>query len=132
MSAETDASQVGEIDLRGPAGLGLRTKGYRLMDIAWIILGAAVIWGAWEQKSHAGDSAQQSAAIVKAINDANMAVVQSLKESNAHTVEALKAMTIEQKKSTAAIREIACLNDPVMRNRADAREFCKRISRDDR
>jgi hypothetical protein len=61
-----------------------------------------------------------------------MAVVNSLKESNSHTVEALKAMTVEQKKSTSAIREIACLNDPVMKNRSDAREFCKRMARDDR
>jgi hypothetical protein len=132
MSGETEASTIGEIDLRGPAGIGLRTRGYRLMDIAWIIVGAGVIWGAWELKAHAGDSEKQSAAIVKAINEANSAVVQSLKESNAHTVEALKAITAEQKKSTAAIREIACLNDPAMRNRSDAREFCRRMSRDER
>lgn len=130
--APQEETQTGEIDLRGPAGLGLRTKGYRLMDIAWIVVGGGVIWGAWELKAHAGDSERQSAAIVKSINDANAAVVQSLKESNAATVKALQDLAAEQKKSTAAMRDVACLSDPSMRNRPDARDFCRRMSREDR
>jgi hypothetical protein len=130
--AGDDETQTGEVALTGPGGVGMRAKGYRLMDIAWIILGAAVIWGAWEQKSHAGDSAQQSAAIVKSINDANLAVVQSIKESNAATVKALEAFAAEQKKATLQITIGNCMNSPAMRNRNDAREECRRIVRDDR
>jgi hypothetical protein len=127
MSGETEASTIGEIDLRGPAGIGLRTRGYRLMDIAWIVVGAGVIWGAWELKAHAGDSEKQSAAIVKSINDANAAVVQSLKESNANTVKALQDLTAEQRRATNAIREVACLNDPALKNNPNASAICKRL-----
>ena len=133
MAAEGDETQTGEIEFKGPAGVGLRTKGYRLMDIAWLILGAAIIFGAWELRAHAGDSSAQSAAIVKSITEANSAIVQALKEqqavakeSNVETVRALQRLT--RTKS-----EANCLLDPLMRNRPDAREFCKRVSgRDDR
>lgn len=132
MAGDTEATQQGEIELKGPAGVGLRTKGYRLMDIAWIIIACGMIWSAWELKAHAGDSAHQSAAIVKSINDANEAVVKSLKESNSATVKALEDMAKEQRRANATMREIACLSDPAMKNRADARDFCKRMSGTDR
>ena len=132
MAAEGEETQAGEVELKGPGGLGLRTKGYRLMDIAWILVAAGMVWSAWELKAHAGDSATQSAAIVKSINEANMAVVQSLKESNSATVKALEEMAKEQRRANATMREIACLSDPAMKNRADAREFCKRMSGGDR
>lgn len=127
-----NADKDKEIGVTGPGGVSLRAKGYRIMDLAMVVLSIGFAYGAWELKAHAGDSERQSAAIVKSINEANAAVVQSLKESNAATVQALKEMTVEQKKATAAIREIACLNDPAMRNRPDAREFCKRVSWADR
>ena len=130
--SEPERTQAGEIELKGPAGVGVRAKGYRLMDIAWVLISVAIAYGAWELKAHAGDSEKQSAAIVKSINDANAALVGSMKESNAATVQALKELTSEQKKSTNAMREIACLSDPTMRNRPDARDFCKRMSRDER
>ena len=120
-----------ELALNGPGGLGIRAKGYRLMDLGMIIMSLGFAWGAWELKAHAGDSERQTTAIVKSINDANTAMVQSLKESNSATVKALQEMTKEQKHGTAAMREIACLTDPTMRNRQDAREFCRRISRDE-
>lgn len=125
--AGEEETQTGEVELKGPGGLGLRTKGYRLMDIAWVIVGAGVIWGAWEQKSHAGDSTAQSAAIVKSINEANAAVVQSLKESNAQTVKALQELTAEQRQATNAMREVACLNDPALKNNPNASAICKRL-----
>lgn len=127
-----EETQTGEVGLTGPGGIGLRAKGYRLMDIAWVVLAAAVIYGAWELKAHAGDSAHQSAAIVKSINEANAAVVNSMKESNAATVKALQDMTTEQRKANATMREIACLSDPAVKNRTDAREFCRRMAGIDR
>ena len=68
----------------------------------------------------------------KSVKEANLAVVQAIKESGAMTAKAIEQFTIEQKRSTNAQRETACLSDPTLRNRADAREFCKRMSRDDR
>ena len=129
---ETQTNANAEVALTGPGGLGLRAKGYRLVDLVFILGACGLIWGAWELKAHAGDSEKQSAAIVKSINDANAALVGSMKESNAATVKALQELTAEQKKSTNAMREIACLSDPTMRNRPDARDFCKRMSRDER
>ena len=115
------------------AGLGVRAKGYRLVDLLFILGALGLVWGAWELKAHAGDSATQSAAIVKAVTESNNAIVQALKEqqavakeSNAQTVRVLERLTRAQ-------AEANCLLDPMMKNRADAREFCKRISgRDDR
>jgi hypothetical protein len=131
---QAEETQAGELELKGPAGVGVRYKGYRLMDIAWVIVGGGVIWGAWELKAHAGDSEKQSAAIVKSINDANAAMVQSLKEStqslresNAHTVKALQDLTAEQRRATNAIREVACLNDPALKNNPNASAICKRL-----
>jgi hypothetical protein len=124
---QAEETQAGELELKGPAGVGVRYKGYRLMDIAWVIVGGGVIWGAWELKAHAGDSEKQSAAIVKSINDANAAVVQSLKESNANTVKALQDLTAEQRRATNAIREVACLNDPALKNNPNASAICKRL-----
>ena len=121
MTEETQANPNAEVALTGPGGVSLRAKGYRLVDLLFIIGALGLIWGAWELKTHAGDAARQGDAIVKSINDANAAPVKALQE-----------LAAEQKKSTNAMREIACLSDPAMRNRADARDFCKRMSRDER
>ena len=129
MTEETQANPNAEVALTGPGGVSLRARGYRLVDLVFIIGACGLVWGAWELKAHAGDSEKQSAAIVKSINDGNAVMVQALKESNESTVKALKEMTLEQKRSTEAMREIACLSDPTMRNRPDARDFCRRMSR---
>ena len=125
MSSEDDNK---ELSVTLPGGAGGHAKGYRLMDIAWFVMAGAVSYGAWELKAHAGDSAAQNAAIVKSITEANSAIVQALKEqqavakeSNALTVRVLERLTRSQAESN-------CLLDPLMKNRADAREFCKRIS----
>ena len=117
-----------ELDLTGPGGIGIRAKGYRLMDLGMIIMSLGFAWGAWELKAHAGDSTAQSAAIVKSITEANSAIVQALKEqqavakeSNAQTVRVLERLSRTQ-------AEANCLLDPLMKNRADAREFCKRMA----
>lgn len=70
--------------------------------------------------------------ISNALKESNTALVNALKESNANTLGALKELTTEQRRSTQAIKEIACLNDPAMKNRNDARDFCKRMARDER
>ena len=131
MAGET--SSDAELQVSNPVLGSIRTKGYRLMDVAWVIIACGMAWSAWELKAHAGYSSHQSAAIVKSITEANSAIVQALKEqqavakeSNVETVRALQRLTRTQ-------AEANCLLDPLMRNRPDAREFCKRMSgRDER
>lgn len=77
----------------------------------------------------AKDNEKSNATIAK---ENNKALTDTLKESNAAFVRAIEALTIEQRRATVAAKEIACLNDPVMRNRADARDFCKRLVGDGR
>ena len=119
----TDDEQK-ELDLRGPGGFGVRAKGYRLMDIGMVIMAAGFAWGAWEMRAHAADSTSQTAAIVKSINDASDKMVEALKRVE----EAQKQGTIEQKKTSQTMKEIACLNDPDTKNMRNARDFCKRQS----
>ena len=110
------------------AGQHIRAKGYRLMDLLWIAIFCGVGWYVYQVNAQAQADKQSVATSVK---EANMAVVQALKESNANTVEAIKMLTMEQKKSTSAMRETACLLDPAMKNKADARDFCKRMTRNE-
>ena len=109
------------------AGQHIRAKGYRLMDLLWIAMFCGVGWWVYQNNAQAQADKQNVAASVK---EANIAVVDALKQSNAATVEAIKTLALEQKKSTQAMRETACLLDPALKNRQDAREFCKRMTRD--
>lgn len=89
--------------------------------------------GAQADKAQVANTLSKSNSdIAGALKDSNLAIVQALKESNANTLSAIKELTSEQKKSTNAIKVGNCLNDPSMKNRQDAREFCNRITRDDR
>lgn len=124
----SDETSSGEIAVTGPAGVGVRAKGYRIMDVAWVLIAIGMAWGAWELKAHAGDSERQSAAIVKSIN-----------EASDRMVKAIEKMAEEQKSTNAEIRQVKhaqretnCLQDPAMRNRPDARSICKRLSGDER
>ena len=135
MTATTDAQQEdsAELQVSNPVLGSIRTKGYRLMDIAWVGIACAIAYGAWELKAHAGDSAQQNAAIVKSITEANSAIVQALKEQQAVAKESNTATVRVLERLTMAQAEANCLLDPLMKNRNDAREFCKRVSgRDER
>ena len=125
---EEDTS-AGEIAVTGPAGVGVRAKGYRIMDVAWVLIAAGLAWGAWELKAHAGDAERQSQAVVKSINEASDKMVKAMEKM----AEEQKESRIEQKKSTAAMNIVACLQDPAMRQVSNAREVCRRIiMRDDR
>lgn len=89
--------------------------------------------GAQQDKATVASTLQKSNAdIAGALKESTSAMVHALKESNTNTLNALRELTTEQKKSTVAIREGNCLQDPAMRNRPDARDFCKRLTRDDR
>ena len=80
----------------------------------------------------AGTLEQSNSIVAEALKQSNKAVTDALKELAIEQRRATDAINAEQRRSTNAMKEIACLNDPVMRNRGDARDFCKRIARDDR
>ncbi len=126
--AEDDAK---EVDLT-VAGQHVRAKGYRLIDLIWLPLVLGVAYICLTLYNHEATAQTEKQAIAAQMKESNKAMVEALKESNVVTVQAIKELTTEQKKSTSAIREVACLNDPALRNRPDARDFCKRLTRDDR
>lgn len=61
----------------------------------------------------------------KMVEESNKAVVKAITDSNDKMVSAIN-------KLTSRSAEIACLSDPAMKNRVDARDVCRRLSRDDR
>lgn len=126
-----EAAAQPELDVKA-FGAEARTKGYRLMDLVWLPMVLGIAWLIMTHISHAADTKDEKAALARALTESNATIAATLKESNAATVQAIREMAAEQRKSTDAIREIACLSDPAIKNRGDAREFCKRMSRDSR
>lgn len=122
-----DENDGKEIDLT-IGGQTVRAKGYRLVDLVWPILGAGLIYIGFTLYHHAeaGDEGQKKTAEV--LRESNKALLEALKENNANTVRALEQLATEQRKGTSATKEVACLNDPMMKDRRDARDFCKRVS----
>lgn len=127
MSEESAAEIDAEI-----AGQKLRAKGYRLVDLVWLPLMIAVAYTANGMYEHRAEAKDDAAKIATTLKDSNQNVAAALKDNNTSLTETLRAMTSEQKKGNAVMREMVCLSDPLMKNRGDAREFCKRMSRDDR
>ena len=126
------------IEASNPVLGSLKVSGATLNTIFTIfgfIVACFIAWVLWLHHAQAGDEkvqAKENARIVsEALKESNKAVAEALKESNVNTVKAIEALSLEQKRSTRAMKEIACLNDPAMRFRSDARDFCKRMSRDD-
>ena len=126
-----DENRDKEIELT-IAGQHGRAKGYRLLDLIWLPMLLAVSYTAFTLYHHEATAQNVGKDVAASVREANKDVVNALKESNSATVKAIDALATEQKKSTIVMREMVCLSDPTMRNRSDAREFCKRISRDDR
>lgn len=130
-----------ELDLE-IGGQKMRARGYRMLDLLWFLLAIGVAYCSFTLWQREAQAQTEKAAIAKALVDSNSSVATALKESNAamvgaikeaneNTVKALNANTAEQKRSTKALREMACLIDPAMQRRNDARDFCKRLARDD-
>lgn len=136
--AEETKTEGGELDLE-VAGQKIRTRGYRLVDLAWLPLllfsaYSALVLYQHEAHSQADVKASMDAStsVVNAMKENNRALVDALKESNQNTLGAIKELTAEQRKSTSAMRETTCLLDPAVKDRRDAREFCKRMVLGDR
>lgn len=120
-----------ELDVK-IAGQEVRTKGYRLTDLIWLPMGLGIAYACMSLYNHEATAQSDKAMLANTLKESNGQIAQALKESNLRTAEAIERMAVEQKRATSAMREVACLSDPVMRNRSDAREFCKRMARDDR
>lgn len=126
----TDA-EGNEIDVT-VAGQHIRAKGYRLLDVIWLPVALGVGYTGMTMYNHSAEAKDEKAALARTLKESNENTARVLKESSANTVEAIKAMAVEQRKATNVLREMSCLLDPAMKGRSDAREFCKRMSRDDR
>lgn len=85
-------------------------------------------WAAFTIGAHEAQAQASAARTADVLEKSNQRLLETLEKNTAATVKALERVADEQKKATAATKEIACLNDPAMRNRGDAREFCKRMS----
>ena len=114
------------------AGQKFRAKNYRLIDLIWLPLVLGVAYIALTLYQHEASAQSEKAMIANTLKESNHTIAEALKESNKVTAEAIKQNTQEIRRATSKLTEIACISDPAMKNRQDAREFCKRISRDDR
>ena len=137
MTEETK-TEGGELDLE-VAGQKIRTRGYRLVDLAWLPLLLFSAYSAlvlYQHEAHSQSDLKATidanANVVNAMKENNKALVEALKESNQNTLGAIKELTAEQRKSTNAMKETACLLDPAVKDRRDGREFCKRMVLGDR
>lgn len=119
-----------EIDVE-VAGQHVRAKGYRLVDLIWLPMVLGIAYTCMSLWQHEASAQQDKANLAATLKDSNSTIAQALRESNAKTADAIDRMATEQRRSTSAMREVACLSDPSMKNRTDARDFCRRMARSD-
>lgn len=124
--------QTGELDVSNPVLGSIRAKGYRLSDLLWPLVIVGLGYTSLTLYNHSVEAKDEKEAIAKSLKESHAQTAQALKESNANTAEAIRQMATEQKKATNVLREMSCLLDPQVVRRSDAREFCKRITRDER
>lgn len=113
------------------AGQSVRAKGYRLVDLIWLPLVLGTAYTCFMMYQHDAAARDDKATLAATLRESNAAIATALKENNANVVGALKDLATEQRRSTKAMKETACLLDPAIKNRGDGREFCKRMVRDE-
>ena len=118
-----------ELDLT-VAGQHVRAKGYRLIDLIWLPMVLALAWICLTLYQHEAGAQNGAKTVADALEKSNANVARVLKEASDQHSESIKVMAIEQKKATSVLQEMTCLLDPAMKGRADARDFCKRMTRD--
>ena len=116
----------GELEVTAPGGFGARAKGYRMMDLVCLLTAAGVIALAYYVKSYAGEYEKTA----QSIKDSNSQVVETFKNGSKENADAIRQLTMEIRRGNEFQRETACLLDPSMKGRIDAREICKRLGRD--
>ena len=108
----------GEIDLSvGPTGMSARTKGYRLMDLAWGASVVGIVYIAVMMGVHEASAGKASDANVRAQEK----VAAKLEETNKATISELREIA-------RAIRESNCINGFPENQRASKSDYCRRLS----
>lgn len=118
-----------EFALENPLLGKLSTKGFRLTDLLWPALVLTLGYISLTLYTHAADSKLEKGELIQTLKESNKEVADALKASNSQTAEIIRQMALEQKRATDVLRELACLNDPALKGRQDARELCKRVTR---
>lgn len=124
-----DDTAAKELDLEHPIFGKLRARGFKMADLLWPAMVLSMGYVALTIHSHAADAKDKQGELIQVLKQSNKEVADALKESNTQTLEMIRQMALEQKKATEVLKELACLADPAMKNRPDARDFCRRISR---
>ena len=120
-----------DVDLE-VAGQKFRAKNYRLIDLIWLPMVLSLGWICMTLYTHQVDAQATAKTVADVLEKSNANIAKVLKEAGDQHADAVKQVLVEGKKQTRILTEMACLADPAMKNRGDAREFCKRMSRDDR
>jgi len=108
----------GELDLSlGPTGVSARTKGYRLMDLAWGASVVGIVYIAVMVSTHDAAAGKGTDATVKAQEK----VAAKLEETNKETLSVLREIA-------RATRESNCINSFPENQRTGKAELCKRVS----
>lgn len=124
--------EKGELEVTNPVLGSLRAKGYRLMDLVCILTASGVLALAYFVQGYASDYEKNQKAVKEALKESNAEVVKVLKEMGTQHNEVMRQVTVEIRRGNEAQRETACLLDPALRNRPDARDVCKRLIRGER
>ena len=114
-------AENGELEVSGPGGLGVRTKGYRLMDLVCLASAFGVGYISMMVYNHDANAAKESTAIV-----------QALKADRQETIAAIKENTRAMREQVGAQRVANCLASLTTQQRSQPQmlEFCKSL--DDR
>jgi len=109
---------LGELDVSvGPTGVAARTKGYRLMDLAWGVSVIGIVYIGIMVSFHDANAGKESSAQVKAQEK----VADALRQTNKDQLDALREIA-------RAVREANCINGFPENQRATKADLCKRLS----
>ncbi len=81
---------------------------------------------------HEVNAQTEKAQVAATLQKSNVDIAAILKEATQAQREQGQAIVKALERVERRAAEVACLSDPTMKNRNDAREFCRRMSRDDR
>ena len=122
-----------EVSVTGPGGVGARFLNLPLKEVAMLILAAGMSYSAMMLYQHEANAQTQKQELAATLKESNKTIADALRESNASQKEQTTAVVNAINRLERRTAEVACLSDPAMKNRPDARQFCKNITaRDDR
>lgn len=115
-------AETGELDVSaGPTGVAVRSKGYRLMDLAWGGSVVGIVYIAVLITFHDANAGKEITSVAQALRESNKDVAAVLREQNKESNAILREMA-------RATREQNCLLALPQDRRAANAELCRRIS----